>query len=111
MHKNQRALPKIGNLAANQKMDFYDVWFRSVIYPFGNLQEMYESDFQFYTLPNSAMWDSFKHGDDLWKKIYKDMLEPNTEWYKEYQGNTQEQIEWILLDSEHALYANYYQFS
>ena len=32
---------------------------------------MYESDFQFYTLPNSAMWDSFKHGDDLWKKIYK----------------------------------------
>ena len=44
---------------------------RTVIYPFSNLQEMYESDFQFYTLPNSAMWDSFKHGDDLWKKIYK----------------------------------------
>ena len=44
---------------------------RTVIYPFSNLQEMYESDFKLYTLPNSAMWDSFKHGDDLWKKIYK----------------------------------------
>ena len=79
-------------------------------YPFDNLQEMYESDYQFFTLPNSAMMDSFKHGDDLWQKIYKDMLEPNNEWYEEYQGGSAEQIEWLLLDSEHALYANYYQF-
>ena len=83
---------------------------RTMSYPFDNLQEMYESDYQFFTLPNSAMMDSFKHGDDLWQKIYKDMLEPNNEWYEEYQGGSAEQIEWLLLDSEHALYANYYQF-
>ena len=84
---------------------------RTVIYPFNNLQELYESDFQFFTLPNSAMWDSFKYGDDLWQKIFKDMFEPNTEWYNEYAGSTEKQIEWILLDSEHALYANYFKIS
>ena len=84
---------------------------RELIFPFSNLQEMYDSDFQFFTLPNSAMMDSFKYGNDLWQKIYKDKLEPNTEWYEEYQGRTEKQIEWLLLDSEHAMYANYYQFS
>lgn len=83
---------------------------RTLSFPFDNLQEMYESDFQFYTLPNSAMDESFKNGDELWQKIYKDKLQPNKEWFEEYQGSSSQQIEWLLLDSEHALYANYYQF-
>ena len=79
-------------------------------YPFTNLQELYDSDFQLYAGPGSSHWSSFKHGDDLWQKIYRDKLEPNTEWYEKYQASTDDNIKWLLLDSDHALYGNYFQF-
>ena len=79
-------------------------------FPFTNLQEMYESDYQFYTIPGSSMWDSFKHGDELWQRIYRDKMEPNTEWYEQYQASTDTNLEWLLLDSEHALYGNFFQY-
>ena len=85
---------------------------RTVKYPFTDLREMYEeTDFKFYTLPGSAMWSSFKDSDlELWRNIHRDMFVPNEEWFDQYKGPTEKQVEWILLDTSHALYANYYQF-
>ena len=85
---------------------------RNVIYPFKDLREMYEeTDFKFYTLPGSAMWSSFKDSDDeLWRNIHRDMFEPNAEWFDQYKGPTSKQVEWILLDTTHALYGNFYKF-
>ena len=83
---------------------------RTPSFLFENLQEVYKSDYQFFTIPGSSMWDSFKHGDELWQRIYRDKMEPNTEWYEQYQASTDENIEWLLIDSKHALYGNYYQY-
>ena len=86
---------------------------RSVIYPFKDLREMYmhETYFKFYTLPESAMWSSFKDSDDeLWQNIHRDMFDPNTEWFDQYMGSTSKQVEWLLLDISHSLYGNFYKF-
>ena len=36
--------------------------------PFSNMAELYESDYQFTTLGESAFSDSFKNGNELWQK-------------------------------------------
>ena len=50
--------------------------------PFNNMQELYDSDYKFATCPGTSVWDSFKYGNALWQRIYKDRLEPFEEEYQ-----------------------------
>ena len=65
--------------------------------PFTNMQELYDSDYRLATGPGTSNWDSFEFGNDLWKKIHKEKLEPI------YQT---EQLEYVLKDTENAAYRN-----
>ena len=64
--------------------------------PFTNMQELYDSDYILATAPGTSNYDSFKFGNELWKKIYKDKLEPipGAEW-----------VEYLLMDAKKAVYA------
>ena len=57
------------------------------------------------------MWDTFKHGSDLWQRIFRDKLEPHEEEYVPFMSSNRLTVDWLMRDSKHALYANYYKIS
>ena len=63
--------------------------------PFTNMQELYDSDYILSTTPGTSNFDSFKFGNEVWKKIYKDKLEPIPK---------AEQAEYVLMDAKKAVY-------
>ena len=65
--------------------------------PFTNMQELYDSDYILATTPGTSNYDSFKYGNELWKKIYKDKLE---------QVPKAKHVEYVLSDTKKAVYAN-----
>ena len=65
--------------------------------PFTNMQELYDSDYILGASPGSSNYDSFKYGSELWKKIYKDKLEPVPK---------PKHIEYVLSDTKKAVYKN-----
>ena len=69
--------------------------------PFNNMEEFYDSDYRLSTLPGSSYWDSFEFGNELWRKIHKNKLEPVIE---------KDRIEYLLKDEENALYSNIFEF-
>ena len=72
--------------------------------PFSNMAELYESDYQFTTLGESAFSDSFKNGNELWQKIYRDKLEAGDQ----YCASKRDCLDWLLLDTKNALYFGHY---
>ena len=77
--------------------------------PFNNIQELYESTFTLTTVPGSSFWDSFKYGDDLWQRIYKEKLEAFEEYNIFHTSTKEKHIQWLLLNQENAAYRNYYE--
>ena len=66
--------------------------------PFNNMQELYDSDYKFATCPGTSVWDSFKYGNALWQRIYKDKMEPFEEEYKlQKLHTTKKRMEWLLM--------------
>ena len=70
---------------------------RVVKIPFYNMQEFYDSDYILATTPGSSFWNAFENGNQLWKKIHKDKLQPIIK---------AKQMEYLLGDEENALYGN-----
>ena len=70
---------------------------RVVKIPFYNMQEFYDSDYILATTPGSSFWDAFENGNELWKKIHKEKLQPIIK---------AKQMEYVLMDEENALYGN-----
>ena len=72
------------------------------------MQELYDSDYKFNTAPGTSIWDSFKYGNTLWQRIYKEKLEP---FEKEYKFNNEEgpveQMIKFMLVNKHAYYVHY----
>ena len=76
--------------------------------PFNNMQELYDSDYNIMAPPGTSHWDSFKYGNTLWQRIYKDKMEPFEKEYKLKKLHIKEnQIEWLLNNNKDALYSNY----
>ena len=75
--------------------------------PFNNMQELSTSDYKFMIEPGSYHWDAFKYGDELWKKIYKEKLEPFEEDYKSLEIT---QKEWLMSSDENAVFSMTYAF-
>ena len=69
--------------------------------PFRNMQELYESDYRLSTEIGTSNWDAFKHGNKLWKQIYREKLEPITR---------EKSLGYLLMDVKNALYANIYEY-
>ena len=59
------------------------------------MQEFYDSDYTLTTQPGSSNWDSFEFGDELWKKIHKDKLEPVAK---------EKHIEFLFKEARNAIY-------
>ena len=59
------------------------------------MQEFYDSDYTLLTYPGSSNWDSFEFGNELWRKIYRDKLEPAT---------IKKRFEYLLKEDKNALY-------
>ena len=79
--------------------------------PFNNIQELYDSTFVLITRPGSSFWDAFRFGDELWQKIYKEKLEPFQDYIKLHTNTKENQVKWLLLGNENALYKNYFELS
>ena len=75
--------------------------------PFSNMQELYESDYQFTTLAGSAFSDAFKNGDELWRLIYREKLE----FFDDIGPAAADYLDWVLLDAKNAVYYNAKSFS
>lgn len=71
--------------------------------PFTNMQELYESEYQFTTLGGSSYSDAFKTGDKLWKRIYDEKLEK----LDQYCGSAKDCRDWLLMDAKNAVYYDY----
>ena len=80
--------------------------------PFTNMQELYKSDYKFTTIQGSAYHDTFKYGNEMWQKIYKEKLEfPEViELEKVNKGWAASVIDWMLLDEERAAYSHHLDF-
>ena len=81
---------------------------RVVRMPFNNMQELYESDYKLSSPPGSTNWDDFKYGNTLWKRIFKDQLEPFEDEYKPLL-DAEKQIEWLFTNEKNAVYWNYFR--
>ena len=68
---------------------------RKIPLPFTNMQELYDSDHRLGVSPGTSDWDSFKYGNELWRKIYANKLEPVSKPKK---------IENVLMDDKLAIY-------
>ena len=68
---------------------------RVIPIPFTNMQELYDSDYILATAPGTTNYESFKFGNELWKKIYKDKLEPIPR---------AKQVEYVIRDAKKAVY-------
>ena len=75
--------------------------------PFNNMEELLDSDYNFFTYPGSSNWDSFKYGNTLWQRIYQEKLEPFKEDYKQVQFTS----EFALMNEKNAFYSSYYRKS
>ena len=74
---------------------------RVIQIPFNNMQEFYESDYRLSTPPGTSNWDAFEFGNELWRRIHQNKLEPI---------NEQERVEYLLKGDETAHYGNIYEF-
>ena len=74
---------------------------RVIQIPFNNMQEFYESDYRLSTTPGTSNWDAFEFGNELWRKIHENKLEPISE---------EERMGYLLMGDETAHYANIYEF-
>ncbi len=84
---------------------------RVVHLPFKTMQGLYDSSYSFYTQPGTSFWDSFKLStDDLWLKIYDDMLLPNEEDYVQFMKTTDgfDALKWLMKDEQRAVYDNFF---
>ena len=61
------------------------------------MQELYDSDYRLANNPGSSNWDSFKFGNEMWKKIYQNKMDPVPE---------PNQAEHLLMDAKNAAYRN-----
>ena len=75
--------------------------------PFNNMQELYDSDYKLANRPGTSNWDSFKYGNALWQRIYKDKLEPFKE---EYKPSTN-WLKWLDENERGAVYTGYQYLS
>ena len=66
--------------------------------PFTNMQELYDSDYILAVPPGTSQYDSFKYGNELLKKIYKEKLEPvpNAKWAEYLLGDTNKAVYTVL---------------
>ena len=76
--------------------------------PFNNMQELYDSDYNFMTPPGTSYWDSFKYGNSLWQRLYKDKLEPFGEEYKLKKFTIKK---WLLSNEKNAAYGLWKSFA
>ena len=74
---------------------------RVVKVPFNNMEEFYDSDYTLSTIPGSSYWDSFEFGNELWRNVHKNKLEPVVQ---------SERMDYLLKDQENALYSNFFEF-
>ena len=66
------------------------------------MQEFYDSDYTFAIRPATSSWDSFKYGNALWQRIYKDKLEPFEEEFN-YLQVTENEMKWIMENERRAV--------
>ena len=71
--------------------------------PFSNMQELYESDYQFTTLGGSSFSDAFKNGNGFWQVIYREKMEV----VNQYCSSKDDCLNWLLSDDNNAIYYGY----
>ena len=79
---------------------------RKTVLPFHTLSEMYENtDFRLALIPSTSFEDSFKYSaDPLWKKIYKERLQPHLQEYSDYPDHLSDMVNFLRNDYKTALY-------
>ena len=75
--------------------------------PFSNMHELYKSDYKFTTLPGSALYDSFRNGDELWQLIHKEKMEVASKYCMTFNDC----VNWLLMDPKSAIYFDYRSIS
>ena len=71
--------------------------------PFNNMQELYDSNYKFSVNPATSMWDSFKNGNALWQRIYRDKLEPFKE-EREKRYKSTGILTWMMENERSAVF-------
>ena len=79
---------------------------RVIVLPFKSLSElMSESEYKISVTPGSSYADSFKHSHiDLWKRAWKERIEPEIDTYPKGEGHADK----VIAEPEYALYDNYF---
>ena len=78
--------------------------------PFNDLRGLYDSDYSLFVYPGSAVWDTFRYGNQLRQDIFKAKLESHEEEYSTYKDRPS-QIARLLRDTKNAMFSEFYTLS